>query len=140
MINDHTRGPESSLYSFFIRIPGTTYIKLFDVWQFVSLFVPFAEVLLHIGLDNLKSRDSNGMTAKRKVKPIVGPNENGLPQIETEQDESEVSQKKILQDENEIPWNTRKLAYVKNFATYGISFLYALFIFIIFLIPSIVNY
>lgn len=79
------------------------------------------------------------MTAKRKVKPIVGPNKNELPHVEIEQEKSEVSQKKILQDENEMPWNTRKLSYVKNFATYGISFLYALFILIIFLIPSVMN-
>ena len=106
------------------RIPVTNYLKFFDLWQFISLAIPFAEVLLHIVIDNLKSKESNRVRAIRKVKPIVCHSEKEVPQIEVEQADNEIDL-----DGNEIPMNTaRKLAFVKNFATYGISILYALFI------------
>ena len=107
------------------RIPGTSYIKLFDIWQFVSLVVPFAEVLLHIVMDKLKSSDTNGTKIIRKVKPIDG------------SDEFEISQNKIQLDEMSL--KTRKLVLVKKFATYGISLLYAVFITIFFTIPLFFN-
>ena len=107
------------------RIPGTSYIKLFDIWQFVSLVVPFAEVLLHIVMDKLKSSDTNGTKIIRKVKPIDG------------SDEFEISQNKIQLDEMSL--KTRKLVLVKKFATYGISLLYAVFITIFFSIPLFFN-
>ena len=107
------------------RIPGTSYIKLFDIWQFVSLVVPFAEVLLHIVMDKLKSSDTNETKIIRKVKPIDG------------SDEFEISQNKIQLDEMSL--KTRKLVLVKKFATYGITLLYAVFITIFFSIPLFFN-
>ena len=76
------------------RIPATSYMKLFDIWQFVSVSIPFAEVLLHIAIDNLTLNNSNSSALKR-VKPMFG-------QVEI----------------SERDWNTKKLKFVRIFATY----------------------
>ena len=90
-------------------------MKLFDIWQFVSVSIPFAEVLLHIAIDNLKSNNSKS-SAITRVKPMFG-------------------QDKI----SEKDWNSKKLTFVRNFATYGVSAFYCLFIVTFFTIPLFVQ-
>ena len=90
-------------------------MKLFDIWQFVSVSIPFAEVLLHIAIDNLTLNNSNS-TAVKRVKPLFG-------------------QDKI----SEKHQNTKKLTFVRNLATYGISAFYCLFIVTFFTIPLFIQ-
>ena len=35
-------------------LPKTSYIKMLDVWHLANMFVPFAEVLLHTVIDNVR--------------------------------------------------------------------------------------
>ena len=89
-------------------------MKLFDIWQFVSVSIPFVEVILHIAIDNLKLKNSNSSAIKR-VRPISG--------------QDEISEK---------DWNTKKLTFIRIFATYGVTGLYCLFIVIFFTVPMFV--
>ena len=90
-------------------------MKLFDIWQFVSVSIPFVEVLLHIAIDNLKLNNSNSSASKR-VKPMFG-------QVEI----------------SERDWNTKKLKFVRIFATYGVSAFYCLFIVTFFTAPLFIQ-
>ena len=91
-------------------------MKLFDIWQFVSVSIPFAEVLLHIAIDNLTLNNSNS-TAVKRVKPLLG-------------------QDKILSEKDR---NTKKLTFVRILATYGVSAFYCLFIVTFFTIPLFIQ-
>ena len=90
-------------------------MKLFDIWQFVSVSMPFVEVLLHIAIDNLKLNHSNS-SAITRVKPMFG-------------------QDKI----SEKDWNSKKLTFVRKIATYGVSAFYCLFIVTFFTIPLFIQ-
>ena len=89
-------------------------MKLFDIWQFVSVSIPFVEVLLQIAIDNLKLNNSNS-SAITRVKPLFG-------------------QDKI----SEKDWNSKKLTFVRNFATYGVPSFYCLFIVTFITVPMFV--
>ena len=61
---------------FFIRLPRTSSIKMVDGWLIFTLFIPFAEVILHTRMEQLKQKlnqmdKDNAAWAKDKDKLAV---------------------------------------------------------------------
>ena len=82
-------------------------MKLNDIWQIVNLTLPFIEVILHTIIDNLKNR--------KPVVKIVEP----------------LSQSKVKLNERNVTLEK----FIHSIATYGLTFLYGLFIIAFFCTP-----
>lgn len=89
------------------RVIKTGYVKLNDVWQIVNLTLPFIEVILHTLIDNLKNKKSE----VKLVQPL--------------------NQTKIMPNGR----NRLLEKLIRGLATFGLTFLYGLFILAFFCTP-----
>ena len=91
----------------YFRVIKTGYVKLNDVWQIVNLTLPFIEVIFHTLMENLKNKKSE----VKLVQPL--------------------NQTKIMANER-----SRFLEkFIRGIATFGLTFLYGLFILAFFCTP-----